>query len=491
MTFYLKYRPKNIEQLDITSVRESLGKIIKSRNIPHAFLFAGPKGTGKTSAARILAKVINCEANLKPNKKPCNRCLQCKSITNGTNIDVLEMDAASNRGIDDIRALRDVVKLSPANAFAKVYIIDEAHMLTTEACNALLKTLEEPPEHVYFILATTNPEKLITTIRSRTTQITFKKATKEEIVRSLKRIIRSEKTKLSEENLESIVKISKGSFRDAVKLLERVVSEGPKFLKLKSVSLESLMQVIEKKDIKKILSEISKNVEKGVSVSVLMETLLSELRNDLLASVGIGERKTKLSKSNLVFLIELLIHAHEEMKTSPIEELPLELCFVKWLDDRKDEHSKKNEDNEEEEEEEEEVEKEENKPEEIRDEIDMGQDKNIKKLDDASWKRFLKAVKPVNASIEALLRCSKLIGFEGDNLCLSVYYKFHKEKLEELKTKKILEDIAAQILNRNVCLQYSLSKQPKKITKSTVETVVLTEGEDEDIIKAAEDIFSA
>lgn len=337
MTYYLKYRPKNIEELDISSVRESLGKIIKSGNIPHAFLFAGPKGTGKTSAARILARVINCESKILLSKKPCNRCTQCKSITSGTNIDVLEMDAASNRGIDDIRALRDVVKLSPANAFAKVYIIDEAHMLTTEACNALLKTLEEPPEHVYFILATTNPEKLIATIRSRTTLISFKKASKEEILRSLKRILKSEKKiiasakKITEENLESIVKISKGSFRDGVKLLERVVFEGSKFLKSESVSLESLLKVVEEKDIKKILSEISKNVNKGVSVSVLMESLLGEFRNDLLACVGVGERKTKLSKNDLVKLIELLINAHKDLKVSPIEELPLELAFVKWL----------------------------------------------------------------------------------------------------------------------------------------------------------------
>ncbi|MBU2036468.1 DNA polymerase III subunit gamma/tau, partial [Patescibacteria group bacterium] len=167
-TYYLKYRPQTIEQLDIKEIRESLSKILKSGKIPHAFLFSGPKGTGKTSAARILAKIVNCE---KPKVKgvPCNKCDQCKSITNGNNIDVIELDAASNRGIDDIRALREAVKLSAAKAQKKVYIIDEAHMLTLEASNALLKTLEEPPSHVIFILATTNPEKLIGTIRSRTT----------------------------------------------------------------------------------------------------------------------------------------------------------------------------------------------------------------------------------------------------------------------------------------------------------------------------------
>ncbi|MBL7036288.1 DNA polymerase III subunit gamma/tau [Candidatus Microgenomates bacterium] len=480
MTFYLEYRPKNIDELDITSVRESLGKIIKSGHIPHAFLFAGPKGTGKTSAARILAKVINCEAKLKIDKKPCNKCGQCKSITSGTNIDVLEMDAASNRGIDDIRALRDVVKLSPASALAKVYIIDEAHMLTTEACNALLKTLEEPPEHVYFILATTNPEKLIETIRSRTTLISFQKATNEEIIRSLKRIVRAEKIKIIDKNLDSIVKISKGSFRDAVKLLERVVSEGLGFLKAESVNLKSLLEAIESRDIKKILSEISSNVQNGVLVSNLMESILDELRSDLLATVGIGEKNTNLSKTDLLELIRLLIQAHDEIKISPIEQLPLELVFVRWVGGM-----------EEEEEEEEEVVENQNMEEgEVGDEIEIGKDTEVKKLDETTWKKFLAAVKPVNASIEALLRSSKLIGFEGDDLCLGVYYKFHKEKLEELKTKKILEDIATQILHRKICLRYNLSDQPEKTTEAVTETVVLTEGEDEDIIKAAEDIFS-
>lgn len=146
MTFYLKYRPKNLDELDITEVSATLKKIVESGNIPHAFLFAGPKGTGKTSAARIIAKIVNCLDK----KAPCNECEQCKSITSGNNLDVIELDAASHRGIDDIRSLKDAVKLAPAKARMKVYIIDEAHMLTVEASNALLKTLEEP-QHMLFL----------------------------------------------------------------------------------------------------------------------------------------------------------------------------------------------------------------------------------------------------------------------------------------------------------------------------------------------------
>ena len=176
----------------MTRVREELKKIVKSKKIPHALLFSGPKGTGKTSAARILAKVINCED---PDKsgEPCNKCSQCTAITKGSSLDVIELDAASNRGIDDIRSLRDAVKLSPVSARKKIYVVDEAHMLTTEAANAFLKTLEEPPDHVVFILATTNPEKLIPTVRSRLANIVFAKATVEEIKRQLVRVVKGEK----------------------------------------------------------------------------------------------------------------------------------------------------------------------------------------------------------------------------------------------------------------------------------------------------------
>ncbi|MBI4097962.1 MAG: AAA family ATPase [Candidatus Levybacteria bacterium] len=155
MVFYLKYRPKKISELDSQTLVEKLSGILKGKlpdNIPHAFLFTGSKGLGKTSTARILAKSINC-TNRKNNEiEPCNICASCKSITNGSNLDVLEIDAASNRGIDEIRDLREKIRLAPVSSKKKIYIIDEVHMLTTEAFNALLKTLEEPPNHAFFVL---------------------------------------------------------------------------------------------------------------------------------------------------------------------------------------------------------------------------------------------------------------------------------------------------------------------------------------------------
>ena len=314
MTLYLKYRPQTIDEIDITSVRTTLTNILKSGNIPHAFLFAGPRGTGKTSLARILAKAINCEGNSKVT--PCGVCEQCKSITNGNNIDVIEMDAASNRGIDDVRALRDIVKLAPANSKAKIYIIDEAHMLTTEASNALLKTLEEPPAHVYFILATTNPEKLIETIKSRTTLVEFSKATVEEIARALKRVIIGEKIKIKTEDVDKIIKISKGSFRDAVKSLEQYVNDESFLNKKLEIDIEIFVENLIKKDLDKLLLD----VKKSNNIENLTDEILDRLHQTLV------ETKSK----EIIPLIEFILTSKEMVKYSPIEELPLEIAIIKW-----------------------------------------------------------------------------------------------------------------------------------------------------------------
>ena len=339
MTFYLKYRPQTLEDLDLDLVREQLKKIVSSGNIPHAFLFAGPKGTGKTSAARIMAKIVNCESK----NSPCNKCQQCISIMKGNNIDVIELDAASNRGIDDVRVLRDTIKLSPAYAKKKVYIIDEAHMLTLEASNALLKTLEEPPDHVLFILATTNPEKLIETIRSRTTSIEFHKANPEETVRSLTNVVKGEKLKIDKDTLLSISKMSDGSFRDAVKILEQLVSQKIKLekaeveeylFKKKAFNQKDFINILLAKDGNKALLEIDDFVKKGVGVENVIDSLIIVLRESLLVKVGLaGEEITNISKEELILLIELLLYARSQIALSQIEALPLAMAVIKWCGD--------------------------------------------------------------------------------------------------------------------------------------------------------------
>jgi len=463
MTLYLKYRPQSLADLDLDLVREELTKIVASGNIPHALLFAGPKGTGKTSAARIMAKIVNCESK----NPPCNKCQQCLSIMKGNNIDVIELDAASNRGIDDIRVLRDTVKLAPASSRKKVYIIDEAHMLTLEASNALLKTLEEPPDHVLFILATTNPEKLIETIRSRTTLIEFHKASPEETIRALTSVATGEKLKIDKEILFSISKMSKGSFRDAVKILEQLISQKIKLtkddveeflLKRKAFDEREFIDVLIRKDCKKAILMISDFVSKGVDVENVIESVTAQLRESLLVKVGVGSgEEIDLSKPDLILLIELLSFARSQIALSSIEELPLEIAVIKWCGDEviQNEEPVKN--------------------------ITT----KLSEITDDVWKTILTKVRPINTSIEALLRAARPVGYDGNILTLGVYYKFHKERLEEVSHRKVLEDVAASVMGCPIKVACTLTEPPAK----KVEVIPLTETKDNDIIKIAEEIF--
>ncbi len=502
MTLYLKYRPRNLDEIDETSVAESLKKIVSQKSIPHAFLFAGPKGTGKTSTARILAKIVNCE-NLKDGK-PCDKCKQCTSITNGSNLDVIEMDAASHRGIDDVRILRDAVKLSPVAGKKKIYIIDEVHMLTTEASNALLKTLEEPPEHVIFILATTNPEKLIETIRSRTTLIPFKKATSSEIVRSLKRVAEAEKIEIKDDALQIIAESADGSFRDAIKILEQITSEErdlskdslEEFLfKNKSYNLDDFAHLLEEKKLKDLLDEVDSLNSKGVVFEAFLESLIKKLRFGLLSKVGVGENSlTEFSKGELVELIDLFSEAYREISSSPIAELPFELAIISWCEKGKIGGNKDENNSSEHEEKEEQVDVkvEENTVSDdvVEDQEQVLVEKGMEVPDDV-WKDILALVKPVNASMEALLRAAKPVAYNGKVLTLGVYYKFHKERIEEVKHRKVLEEIIAKVLQSptKVCC-ILVEPPPKKVIEEAKVEPILTEGKDQDIIKAAEEIFS-
>lgn len=473
-----------MDELDLPEVGESLKKIVNSKVIPHAFLFAGPKGTGKTSAARILAKIVNCEKLVK-NGLPCDKCEQCTSITRGTNLDVIEMDAASHRGIDDVRTLRDAVKLSPTKAKKKIYIIDEAHMLTTEASNALLKTLEEPPEHVIFILATTNPEKLIDTIRSRTTFITFRKASPGEIIKSLKRVVVAERIKIKEELLIKIANVSGGAFRDAIKILEQFVAEGESYLnKFKNSELDNFVNALKKKDEKTAIEEIEKNVNLGISIEVFLQELLEIFHKAILAEVGIGENKIDgLTRNDLIRLNDLFTEANRVLTDSPVEQLPVEIAVIKWCKDDGERQIVKIES------EEDPIKKVESAP--ATEEKKFSQE-SVGIVNDDIWKTILSAVHPVNASIEGLLRASHPVGYDGKTLTLGVFYRFHKERLEDVNHRKILEDVVEKVLNcptRIVCTL--VAPPPKGVIEEAKTESVLTESSEPDIIKAAEEIFGS
>ncbi|BBE31321.1 DNA polymerase III subunit gamma/tau [Tepiditoga spiralis] len=222
LSLYRKYRPKTFDEIyGQKHVKKYFENAILKNEISHAYIFNGPRGTGKTSVARILAKVLNCE-NLEE-YNPCNKCSHCVSINEGSYMDVIELDAASNRGIDEIRQIRDSANYRPVSGKYKVYIIDEFHMLTREAFNALLKTLEEPPEHVIFILATTNLEKVPETIISRSQLINFKNIGYEDIKNMIKYVSNSESIEIEESAINIISKKAKGGMRDALSLLEQVM----------------------------------------------------------------------------------------------------------------------------------------------------------------------------------------------------------------------------------------------------------------------------
>lgn len=347
--YYLKYRPNQLKEIDNVDRREILTKIFQSNNLPHAFLFVGPKGTGKTSTARIIAKILNCQVQGingkdKQNVEPCNKCENCVAISKNRFLDVFELDAASNRGIDDIRALRDQVNYAPTGNKYKIYIIDEVHMLTKEAFNALLKTLEEPPLYVVFILATTEPKKLPDTIVSRCLTLNFPRATQEEIVNSLNRIIKGEELKVGPEVVKLIASFSQGSFRDAAKLLELAASSTDlSFDKVKQIltnntSADSLvfLQSLLDKNSEKCLDLIQEYEKQDIDYSWLIEVLLMHLRTGFLVKKDLNQDKkykqmfAKSSIKDISRLMKLLLEAFSLNKFSPIASLPLMIAVIEY-----------------------------------------------------------------------------------------------------------------------------------------------------------------
>lgn len=223
ITLYRKYRPSSFSEVSgENEIVKSLKLSLKNKSMAHAYLFSGPRGVGKTTVARLIAKGVNC-LNLKENGEPCNECKNCKAINEGRFSDLIEIDAASNRSIDEIRSLKEKINYQPVEGLKKVYIIDEAHMLTKEAFNALLKTLEEPPAHVIFILATTELEKILPTIISRCQRYDFKPLDLEEMKAGLEHILKEENLSMTDDVYPVIYENSSGSMRDSISILERLI----------------------------------------------------------------------------------------------------------------------------------------------------------------------------------------------------------------------------------------------------------------------------
>ncbi len=339
MTIYRTYRPKIFSEIETQEhVVRTLQGALASGRIGQAYLFSGPRGTGKTTMARLMAKAINCEVGNK-SIEPCNKCGSCTAINLGNSLDLIEVDAASNRGIDDIRNIKETASVSTSLARKKIFIIDEVHMLTTPAFNALLKTLEEPPSHVVFLMATTEVHKIPETILSRVQHFDFHLIKQEQIIAKLQRIAKAEKISADDRSLELIATIARGSMRDAESIFGKVIAfsdnkitieQTTKILGIASEETHhQLLQSILKKKSAEALAVMSSIYEGGTDLQEFIAQFIKFTRRELLKQVGqVAVSNIQVDPHRLVTIIESFMRARNELKNSPIPQLPLEIAIV-------------------------------------------------------------------------------------------------------------------------------------------------------------------
>ena len=514
-TLYRKYRPTLFQEISGQEyVIKTLTNAIKNSQVSHAYLFTGPRGTGKTTTARIFAKTVNC---LKPITKtgsdvvrmePCNKCENCQTILKNQAIDLIEIDAASHTGVDNIRQLKELINVPPTNFKYKVYIIDEVHMLSMGAFNALLKTLEEPPAHAIFILATTELHKVPDTILSRCQRFNIKPLTKDQIIARLKQIADSEKVKIDKESLELISTEASGGMRDAESLLGQIISLGDKKITANDIreilgssakdTLPKMVKMITENNLPGIISLINDLQTSGVNIKTFTNQLLNYFRDLLLLKISLGNNEELLKKltteelsklqaishnfdlQNLIVIISLLQTSQKNFAQSDIPQLPLEMAMVEYfLKTNPAEKSllKKKSSNTT-------TIQPETKPiikkpfseksgnnaeiHPIKKSVktaDITKDttsdtKNItstetklpKKIDIDiktvidNWSEILTEVKNRHQSISALLQNCAPVKIDGDFLLIKTKYPFHKEKLNETNNRLTSEDVFAKIL---------------------------------------------
>lgn len=514
MSLYRKYRPQKFAAvIGEDHVRDTLLCAIRENKVGHGYLFAGPRGIGKTTVARLLAKAVNCakrqELNKAKNGEPCDQCDFCRGIVAGKNLDIVEIDAASNRGIDEIRELRERVKFSPSSGKYKVFIIDEVHMLTLPAFNALLKTLEEPPKHAIFILATTEAHKVPPTILSRIQRFDFHRISKTNIIKNLKLIAKSEKLEADDDALEAIAVAAEGSHRDSISLLEQVTSLSKKITLddvrnilglAKSQEIVGIVERIADADSKAAIKTVADLVAEGVDSQQIMKEIIETLRQLLLVSISGGtidfeltkERMTKLkslaekfSASKINQILEIFINSSQLSKETSIRSLPIEMAIVEAcglknqnlkikdqndsvkLKDEKSEEPKKI------------IKEEKSEP------ISKAVNQPVADLNPQNWKTILEKIKLHNHSLNALLRDASPEGISAGELLINVRFKFHHDKISEIQNRQAIEKAAEEVLGQKLRIKCRIAdKKTKELKNRRTE-----KHKTDDLGKAAEEIF--
>lgn len=489
--FYRKWRPQTLgEVLGQEPVTQTLRHAVESVKIAHAYLFCGPRGTGKTSTARILAKAVNC-----PNQtggEPCNACDMCRSITEGRALDVIEIDAASNRGIDEIRSLRERANYAPSLARYKVYIIDEVHMLTEAACNALLKTLEEPPAHVIFVLATTEAHKMIATIVSRCQRFNFHRVGQNEIMDKLKLICQKAEIHIETESLRLIARAATGSLRDAENILQQMIAYYGNEIKLEQIQaaldisqdsrVRQLAQCVVNRDVAAGLKVINSLNSDGVDLRQFNMGLVEYLRGLLLTKSQCeealdvtGEDLAEMGRLATNAALDYLLTAVKsfasiDFRSDNYSALPLELALLgcalsppagqEQLTTTKPwEVAETTETTEPLEEDAAPVASDstEVSGKEIYQNIDCLRDR---------WKDFIKSLRGEGSSgnLDAFLRSAcDPVALEDDTLVLGFYYSFHKEKIEDAKYRHLVEKKLNEVFGRPYKIRCILFDYKRKV----------------------------
>ncbi len=477
---YRKYRPRTFsEVIGQEHVTRTLQNALATGRVVHAYLFSGPRGTGKTSTARILAKAVNCLTE--EGEKPCNDCYICRSVDEGRLLDLIEIDAASHTGVDDIRDLREKIHFAPSDARYKFYIIDEAHMLSTSAFNALLKTLEEPPAHAYFVLATTAPHKIPATILSRCQRFDFRPIPMKKIIGRLEWIAEQEGLEVEREAFELIARQATGSMRDADSLLDQVASYGDKKITLLQVqailgttssqAVADLVASLAAREVSRGLDLINQTIADGADPKQFGQEIIDYLRGVLLIKVAgqdpphvtpemaeeMALRARQFSLAGLLTTIRLFSRATLDKAAFP-PHLPLELAFVEAtlpetgktpITDKtrpgsrpEPRHTKAKERQERASPPPTEAKVDETPP-----SRETKEPQALERVENL-WEGLLTQIKKLNMHVEALLKSCQPVAVEEDIVVLGFYYPFHKGRIEEPRCKGLVEEVLSQAMGQ-------------------------------------------